>query len=204
MVALLQKFREDEDGISLTEALLVTPIVLLVFTTFIEFGFAVFQWNQAAKATQHGARMLAVSDPLLNDMSGFTSDYPAEQGGPVPATARSFSCGAGTVACDTTEMQRLITGSDASCTFVSGTKLGMCDIFPRISANSVLITYYRSGLGYVGRPDGPVLSITVELRNLNFEFLFLGRFLPVSVLTIPAHPVTITSEDMSSCKNECT
>lgn len=203
MVALLKRFRANEDGISLTEALLVTPIVLLVFTTFIEFGFAVFQWNQAATAVRHGARMLAVSEPMLADMSYLTADYPVNEGGPVPNTARSLSCGAGTTACDPVQMQRLISGSDTSCTYVAGTKLGMCDVFPRISANSVRVTYYRSGLGYVGRPGGPVLSITVELRNLTFSFLFLGRFLPVSVLTIPAHPVTITSEDMSSCKNEC-
>ncbi len=204
MVGLLRRFRSDEDGISLTEALLVTPIVLLVFTTFIEFGFAVYQWNQAAKAVQHGARMIAVSDPLLADMSFLTEDYPSEQGGPVPNTARSVSCGADDVACDATQMQRLISGSDALCVYAASTKPGMCDIFPRVSANSVHVTYHRSGLGYVGRPDGPVLSITVELRNLTFDFLFLGRFLPVSVLNIPAHPVTITSEDMSSCKNECT
>lgn len=200
MVALLKRFRESEDGVSLTEALLVTPIVLLVFTTFIELGFATFQWNQTVTAMQHGARMLAVSDPMLADMSHLTSDYPTTEGGPVPPAILSLSCGAGEVACDSTQMQRLITGSDTSCAYVAGTRPGMCDIFPRITANSVRITYYRSGLGYVGRPDGPVLSITVELRNLTFNFLLLGRFLPTSVLTIPAHPVTITSEDMSSVK----
>lgn len=201
MVALLKRFRESEDGVSLTEALLVTPIVLLVFTTFIELGFATFQWNQTVTAMQHGARMLAVSDPMLADMSHLTSDYSTTpEGDPVPSANRSLSCGAGEIACDPVQMQRLITGSDTSCAYVAGTRPGMCDIFPRITANSVRITYYRSGLGYVGRPDGPVLSITVELRNLTFNFLLLGRFLPTSVLTIPAHPVTITSEDMSSVK----
>lgn len=203
MVTLLKRFWANEDGVSLTEALLVTPIVLLVFTTFIEFGFAIFQWNQAATAVRHGARMLAVSEPMLADMSFLTSDYPTNEGGPVPNVPRSVSCGAGATACDPVEMQRLITGSDSSCAYVAGTKPGMCDVFPRITANSVRVTYYRTGLGYVGRPDGPVLSITVELRNLTFDFLVLGRFLPVNFLTIPAHPVTITSEDMSSCKNEC-
>lgn len=203
MVASLEDFLKYEDGVSLTEALLVTPIVLLVFTAFIELGFATFQWNQAVTAMQHGARMLAVSEPMLADMSYLTSDYPASEGGPVPNADISVSCGAGTGACDAVQMQRLLTGSDSSCAYAAGTRPGMCDIFPRITANTLLITYYRSGLGYVGRPDGPVLSITVELRNLTFNFLFLGRFLPTSVLSIPAHPVTITSEDMSSCKNEC-
>ena len=63
---------------------------------------------------------------------------------------------------------------------------------------NIRVTYYRSGLGYVGRPGGPVVSITVETRNLTFNFFFLGALLGLNNITIPAHPVTITSEDLSN------
>lgn len=201
MVTLWRRFRRDERGISLTEALIVTPIVILMFAAFVELGFLVFQWSQATKAVQIGARLLAVSDPLPTDMSALTADYGAlgEQEA-VPGTIVTVACGAGAAACDATRMARLISGSDASCDYVAGTTVGMCDVFPRITAGNVLVSYRRAGLGYVGRPSGPVVSITVELRNLNFEFLLLGRLLALATdtISIPAHPVTMTSEDMRS------
>ena len=74
----------------------------------------------------------------------------------------------------------------------------MCDLNGLIRPENIRVTYYRSGLGYVGRPAGPVVSITVETRNLNFDFYFLAALLGLENITIPAHPVTITSEDLSN------
>lgn len=203
MVGRARRFRQDENGISLVEGLIVFPLVLLAYATFVEFGFALFQWNQTVKAMQLGARLAAVSDPLPVDMSALTADYPSDQGGPTPVAAQSVSCGAGSTACDAARMNRLIFGDDGSCTPAAGTLLGMCDLHPQIGADNVLITYHRSGLGYVGRPDGPVVTVTVEARNLTFNFFFLGALLGLNSLEIPAHPVTITGEDLSSCRDEC-
>ena len=63
---LFAPFREDESGIALSEALITCPIVLLVFAAFVEFGYAMSQWNQTVKALQYGARLAAVSDPLVD------------------------------------------------------------------------------------------------------------------------------------------
>jgi len=82
--------------------------------------------------------------------------------------------------------------------------MGMCDFAPFISAENVRVTYYRSGLGYVGRPFGPVSTITVELRQLSFDFLFADKLIPgLTSLTIPAQPVSITSEDVNNCRDAC-
>ena len=198
MVTRRMSFRRSEDGATLIEGLIVFPIILLTFATFVEFGVAMVQWNQTVKAMQFGARTLAVSDPLV-PMGAFTADYPATEGGPVPVTAVSVSCGVGAAACNAAGMNRLIFGSDGQCNpTAQNTRLGMCDINQRITAQNIRVTYYRSGLGYVGRPDGPVVSITIETRNLNFDFFFLGALLGLNRITIPAHPVTITSEDLSS------
>ena len=84
----------------------------------------------------------------------------------------------------------------------------MCDIMPQIRPENVVVTYYRSGLGYVGRPTGPLPTITVEVVNLRFNFFILDALLQVASLggttgvptgiNIPASPVTITGEDLRS------
>jgi hypothetical protein len=201
MVRRRMSFRRSEEGATLIEGLIVFPIILLTFATFVEFGVAMVQWNQTVKAMQFGARTLAVSDPLV-DMAPFGFPAGTLEGGPIPFNPDApltVTCGAGATACNVAGMNRLIFGSDGQCNpTAQNTRLGMCDINQRITADNIRVTYYRSGLGYVGRPDGPVVSITVETRNLNFDFFFLGALLGLNRITIPAHPVTITSEDLSS------
>ncbi|PCJ08071.1 MAG: pilus assembly protein TadE [Rhodobacteraceae bacterium] len=203
-----QCFAADERGLSLTEALLVMPIVLLVLVAMIEFGTAVFQWNQATKAVQIGARLAAVSSPVTGDTAylALTADHAGiPEGDPTPAGLVSVSCGAGTTACDSARLARLLDGGDGSCQPSGGlSMMGMCDVAPFIGPENVRVTYYRSGLGYVGRPFGPVSTITVELRNLTFDFLIADELIPgLSSLTIPAQPVSITSEDVNDCRDTC-
>ncbi|MFD1196049.1 TadE/TadG family type IV pilus assembly protein [Seohaeicola saemankumensis] len=201
MVKRARLFRRSEEGATLVEGLIVFPIILLTFATFIEFGVAVVQWNQTVKAMQYGARFLAVSDPLvsLGPFETYTSPAP-EVGDPVPQDGLQISCGAGAAACNTDGINRLVFGSstDLTCDPSAGNRLGMCDLNGLIRPENIRVTYYRSGLGYVGRPGGPVVSITVETRDLNFNFFFLGALLGLNNITIPAHPVTITSEDLSN------
>lgn len=195
----IRAFRHNEEGTSLLEALLVFPILLMVFAALIEFGFAVFQWNQAVKAVQLGARLAAVSDPLPVDMSALRADYPPEEGGPTPPGPVVVECGAGASACDSARLNRLVFGSDETCDPNYGTSLpGMCDFNPQIRPRNIRISYHRSGLGYVGRPWGPVVTVTLELDGLHFKLPFMGALLGVNTMNIPAHPVTVTSEDLCS------
>lgn len=204
MVRRAGGFREAEEGATLVEGLIVFPIILLTFATFIEFGVAMVQWNQTVKSMQYGARMLAVSDPLV-DMAPFESgpDYPTQEGGPVPTSEVTVACGANgpdddvAPPCLAAGLNRLVFGSDGVCNPSAGNRLGMCDLNRLIRPENIRVTYYRSGLGYVGRPDGPVVSITIETRDLTFDFFFLAALLGLESITIPAHPVTITSEDLS-------
>lgn len=202
-----RRFWAESSGLALTEMLLVFPIFIFVVGAMIEFGTMMFQWNQTVKAMQLGARLAAVSSPLTDISALNIYTTAVAPGDPAPLEGVSVSCGAGTTACDATELARLLTGGDG-CGDLSTGVSGICDVAPFIGAENLRITYYRSGLGYVGRPFGPVVSITLEVRNLNFDFLLLddlSRFFardegPVlGAIAIPAHPVTITSEDMSSC-----
>ena len=68
MVTRRRGFRRDESGISLIEGLIVFPLVLTVIITFVEFGYAVFQWSQTGKATAigvPGVRVLVVDDHVI-------------------------------------------------------------------------------------------------------------------------------------------
>lgn len=205
MVRLGRRFRQDRSGVTLLEGLISLPIMMILFITLVEFGWGLFQWSQATKAVQFGARRLAVSTPLIPDLSAFEADFGTRvPGDPVPTTIVTVSCGAGAAACVTDEVNRLVFGSDAICDgTATGTLLGMCDLMPMIQPEHIRVTYSRNGLGYVGRPGGPVLSIRVELVDLQFNFLLLGALFGLNSMTLPPHPVVITSEDLSSCQNDC-
>lgn len=210
MVKLVQNFLKDETGVSMVEAMLTIPIVMILVGAMIEFGVMMNQFSQTAKATQIGARLAAVSDPIAPAalMANLTSDYPSSsEGDPAPdpiTSPRSAVCGAGATPCDATELNRLLTGGDGDCFSTSNGIRGICDVAPFIGAENIRVSYHRSGLGYIGRPDGPVTTVTVETRNLTFDFLILDRIIrALTNIAIPAHPVSITSEDLSSCKGTC-
>jgi hypothetical protein len=224
MLKLARRFRRDERGLSMTEAILVFPVVLLVITAFVEFGYAVFQWNQTVKATQLGARLAAVSDPVITDLSSISGDLLSDDVGVgVPPTDGSgnllaVSCGgtSGT-ACEPNGMNRMIFGSDGKCDpdytgdFLNGDSsagitAGMCDLNPQITTENIRVTYHRTGLGYYGRPgnaNGLVMTITIATDGVTFDLPLLGALLGINNLAIPAHPVSVTSEDFTSCRTTC-
>lgn len=205
--AKIRQFVSDETGISLTEALLVTPIVLFFVVFMVETSVAVFHWNQTIKAVQLGSRIVSVSTPLMTRATyetAMTGDYGSiSEGDPTPSGARTVACGAGAGACDSALMNRLLTGGDGVCG--SGSSLiGMCDVAPWIGPENVNVTYSRSGLGYVGRPFGAVTTTTVEVREITFDFMILDDMMPIlSTITHPPHRASATSEDLSDCVTLC-
>lgn len=195
-------FRQDENGIALSEALLTFPIVLLVFAAFFEFGYAMSQWNQTVKALQLGARRAAVSDPLtsnFNTVFPVSASNPVNNGTATPNDATITStCGPNLNNC-TAELNRIVQGSDGVCGTAGDPRPGICDINWRIQPENLVVSYQRSGLGYWGRPEGPVLTMRLEVRNITFDLPLLGGLLGFNNITIPAHPVTITTEDLKTC-----
>ncbi|ASY57844.1 TadE/TadG family type IV pilus assembly protein [Sinorhizobium sp. CCBAU 05631] len=198
----LKPFRQDESGVALTEALITFPIVMLMFATFIEFGYAMSQWNQTVKALQMGARLAAVSDPLTSDFDDVfptEADDPLDNGDATPNDATIFStCGPDLANCSD-ELSRIVLGSDGVCGTAGDPRPGICDVNWRIKPENLVVTYQRSGLGYWGRPEGPVLTMRLEVRDVTLEMLFLGPLLGLDEIAVPAHPVTITTEDLQTC-----
>ncbi len=207
--------RSDDAGAVLVEVAILLPIIITVLCGSIDLLYAFYQWNAAAKALEVGARIAAVSNPVavgLNNLSNqvvLNGSVAPKQ--PMPRftvtcdgslaictcsgtcpgiTANSYSVAA---------MNRIIFGrgstscSDATSYYTTG----MCDILPSISAANVTIVYTQSGLGYAGRPGGPVPTITVSLHNLHFQFFFLSYLFGRSV-PLPVMITTITAEDLCS------
>jgi hypothetical protein len=62
----------------------------------------------------------------------------------------------------------------------------------------VVVVYAQTGLGFAGRPGGPVPTITLSLHHLPFQFFFLSGLMGFNNVQIPALTTSITGEDMSS------
>jgi Flp pilus assembly protein TadG len=211
----LLSLRRDEAGAVLIEATILLPLIIAVFCGSIDLLYALYQWNAAAKAVEVGARIAAVSDPVAVGLNSLSNQVvlsgPVAIGQAMPAfkvtcdgNNESCSC-AGTCpgivpnSFNRAAMNRIIFGrGSASCTdATSYYATGMCDILPAITAANVTIAYTQTGLGYAGRPGGPVPTITLALQNLHFQFFFLGYVLGPNI-PIPAMKTTITAEDLCS------
>jgi hypothetical protein len=99
-------------------------------------------------------------------------------------------------------MQRLVygRGGGATCGNVAADNgdPGMCDIFDRIAPENVSVEYENTGLGFAGRPAGPVPTIILRLTGLTFEFIGLGDLLGLPEITMPDFLVTMTGEDLNA------
>lgn len=208
MVSRLRRFLCNESGVTIVEGLIVFPLMLTMIITFVEFGYAMFQWEQTGRAVAVGARLAAVSNPVATDFASLDDTYPvtAEAGDPVPAAKVSVSCTGGkatqTLPQCNNGIDRIVRGSDGVCNSNFGSSTpGMCDLNWRILPENVIVTYTRDGLGFVGRRQGPVTTVTVQLRNMNFATFFVGALFGLTNIPIKASPASFTGEDLATCND---
>ena len=194
---------QDTSGAAMIEFAIIAFLFFVLTGGLVDFALAIYQWNSASKAVQLGARLAAVSNPVSSDLKTLTGlEGGALPGDPFPAFVRvcsgaSQSCsGGGTY--DVAAMGTLVYGrGQTTCGTVGADQFaGMCDVFNRIQPQNVIVTYRQTGLGFAGRPGGPVPTITVELTGLTFDFVFLSSLL--GAITMPAMKTTATGEDLST------
>ncbi len=208
----VRSFLRDEAGAVFAEFALLLPFLVVIVFGSVDFLYAFYQWNAAAKAVEVGARIAAVSDPVaagLNRLSNQALLNGAAPGAAVPAfvvTCKESSCACeGTCPAlagnlfDAAAMQRIVFGrGSAACgDATSYETTGMCDVLPSITPDNVVIVYSQTGLGYAGRPGGPVPTITVSLQHMEFKFFFLTAIMGMKI-AIPPMTTTITGEDLCS------
>ncbi len=198
--------RNGESGAALLEFTVVVMVFLLVLFGTVEFSYLFYQWNAATKAVQFGARLAAVSPPVSSDLSALTG----MEGGTLPGGAMepfNRACVGATGVCSggtysATAMQTLVYGrGNTVCVNPPQSQLtiGMCNLFWRITPQNVTVSYNYTGLGYAGRPGGPVPTITVELSGLTFQYIFLNGLVPgLSSKSLPGFRTTMTGEDLGN------
>ncbi|MEO5321780.1 pilus assembly protein [Mesorhizobium sp. CC13] len=207
---MLKCFATSEKGAAMVEAAIAMTLLFLLTLGFVDFGNAFYQWNAADKAVQYGARLASISDPVA---TGLAAAAPTTTpGAPVVAGAYApFVCSytAGVGSCSSggfsaTSFSRIFRGdtsfSDSDdCPIRTGSQRpGMCHFFPFLTRANVVVTYSATGLGYQTRQGGPVPTITVRLRNVNFQFFFLSGLLGFGNIAMPSMLSTVTGEDMKS------
>lgn len=197
-VILAMRLIRDTEGAALVEATVMMTIIFVFVLGGIDFLFAFYEWNAASKAVELGARVAVVSnpvDPALNALSAAAVSSTVAPGGVMPAfkvkcdgnaaTCTCVSGTCGTVSYDATAMATIVTS--------------MSNLFNRIATKNVVITYTQTGLGYAGRPDGPIPTVDVSLQGLSFQFFFLGDLLGFANKQImSALATSITGESLSS------
>jgi hypothetical protein len=208
------RFLRDQNGGVLVETTIMISIVLVFVLGSVDFLFAFYQWNAAAKAVEIGARIAAVSAPLANGLNSLSTGVLSPSvhlGDTMPSFTVTCNDGGG-AGCSCSGTCTGVSGYNSSAldTIVHGRgstacgdatspyHAGMCDIFPRIQPANVKVVYAQTGLGYAGRNGGPVPTITVSIQNLTFQFFFLGGLLGLGDINMPGLQTTITGEDLSS------
>ncbi|TIP08271.1 TadE/TadG family type IV pilus assembly protein [Mesorhizobium sp.] len=212
---MIRRFAKSEDGATMVEMAIVSTLLFTLVLGFVDFGYALYQWNAATKAVQLGARLASISDPVATALA--TAAPTTTPGAPVIAAAYGpFACTytAGTGACtnggsfNAVNFSRVFRGdttntNDDACPIITPaqrltTRPGMCHFFPGLRRDNVVITYSATGLGYQTRLGGPVPTITVSLQNRTFQFFFLGGLLGFGNLAMPSMLSTVTGEDLKS------
>jgi len=158
-----------------------------------QVALAFFWWKSAEKATQLGARVAVVSDPVT---AGVPATNALANGNVLygtRCTTASTCTDFGTVSC---------TGTGCTNAAAFARVVGrMQNILSIIKPANVAISYKYVSTGYAGGPVVPLVTVTLSGVTFNTGFIsILGRLLgPGSALTtIPAISARVTGEDLAT------
>lgn len=200
----LRNYCDVNDGAVTVETSFIILILIFLTAGSLDAGLGYWQWNSAQQAARHGARLAATSDPVASDLATMTGiGNGVEAGDPLPDYMRN--CSGETFSCDQggfnrTALAELIYGGDGDgiCGPTARERRGICDVVSNVGFENIEISYESSGLGRAGSPASPAPLITVTIKNLDFDFVFLSTFLPAKFQKMPPVSVSVMSEDLSS------
>lgn len=216
----LSRLRKDIEGATMVEFAVVLFVLVLLVGGLVDFMNIFWQRNMLIKAVERGARIAAVSYPVAGGAIGLTPAFGAPggciAGNPYPAGAFDCVCNGATGACtagangpcgvayNAAAMTTIVTGRAGGACGLAGKNtytLGMCDLFPALTAANVVVEYSDTGLGFCNRPGGPVPTITVSVgapaTPVPLRYFFLAGLLRYPALNFGSAKATITGEDLS-------
>ncbi|TPK16944.1 pilus assembly protein [Mesorhizobium sp. B2-5-9] len=211
---MIRRFAKSQHGTAMVEMAIVAPLLFVLTLGFVDFGYALYQWNGATKAVQVGARLASISDPVAPATVLAAAAPISVPGAPVAAgayppfvckyTGSIGACNGSSANFDANAFSRIFRGdtavtNDDACPAPTGTQRpGMCHFFPGLLRTNVVITYAATGLGFQTRLSGPVPTITVNLQNRTFQFFFLGGLIGFGDINMPSMLSTVTGEDLKT------
>ena len=201
---ILKKYYAAKGGAVTVETSLIIMIMIFLTAGVIDAGLGYWQWNSAQQAARHGARLAATSDPVAIDITTMTGiGNGVEAGDPFPDYIRS--CSGKSLSCDQggfsqAALAALVYGGDGdgACGSTTRERRGICDIVSNVGLANIEISYQGSGLGRAGSPASPAPLITVTIKDLDYDFVFLNALLPAKFQKLPPVSVSVISEDLSS------
>lgn len=196
---LLRLWR-DQSGTAAVEYALVFTLVILLTLGTIEVALILWQWNSAEKATQAGVRHAAVHDLLAPGLRAVGSEPTSGNYGDwcldrttntanadcvfAPVTCNSAGCSGGY-------------GYDPAAFAALADR--MRGLFPLVEPANIEVVYSFSGLGFIGRPGGQPMMVTVRLRTMSYRLFLLDAFTSLpAILAMPGFDATLVGEDMSN------
>lgn len=221
MLGFLRVLWRRSEGATAIEFALVCIPLLLITIGIMEFSFALFQWNAAEKATQMGVRRAVVSTPVVSEEKhpDRLNIFDGTDGGNAPGDeppADFVNTAGSPIVCTgdgtTGTCTNVGAGIDAAYNNTAHVRIvtKMQTIFPRIAAENVAVEYYFMGLGFVGRPCGPVPSVTVRLQNMTFDFIVIDALLNLVTgggldpsMAMPSFTATMVGEDLNTQGTGC-
>lgn len=198
-LGFLKAFWRDRNGAGAAEFALILPIFIIFVVGIIDAGRYAYEFNRGEKATQIGVRMAVVTNPLVNELTGYSytgrtvGSVVLNQGDRIPADAL------GTITCASTGCTcasgTCLTGSTLTLnqTNFDALLLRVQQIYPKAAAADLRVDYTGSGLGYAGNPTGMDVApfVTVRILNQTFRsYLLFG-----ATMNFPDFAYTLTMED---------
>ena len=189
----IRRLAGDIKGTTTIELALVGLTVIVFTFVIMETSLAFSQWLAAEKATDLGVRIAVVSDPIATELTVFDGKQatnrfgdamPAFPGSPVICDGANLSCGGG-YTFDVVAFDRLVAHMNRA---FGGAVL---------ERQNVVIQYEHIGLGFVGRPGGPVPAVTIRLQRLTYRFIVIDRILGLGAIALPPFPATLVGEDLN-------
>ncbi len=204
MRQLLNKFRRQEDGAVTVETSLMIMMLIILTGGAIEAGYAFYQYNGAQQAARTGARIAATSNPVarsVSTMTGLSGSISQGQAFPdynIICSGDTQRCSEGSY--DSTAMKRIVFGPDEDgiCGATSRPRRGMCDVFKDTSRAHVDVAYFSSGLGTAGYQGDAAPLVSVTLRDVPLNFIFLDLVGFDDLVHLPPVEATLMGEDLKN------
>lgn len=193
----------DRRGAAGAEFALIVVVFAGLLLGIIDFGRALWEYNEAQKACQVGARFAVVNNMVASDLYAWdgVADGGLVAGQPIPVSEISPN----PTTCDDSGCSAWGYDSDAYDAIYNA----MAAHYPRLGSASnpnsqaiVEVTYEHIGRGFAGNVLGPDVwpLTTVSIRGLQFEFStpLIGNVLPFE---FPKCSASLIGEDYQTCSD---